>query len=100
MPIPRHIGVSWFLQNLAKKIGLSSVPVSQYIPRTLDVVSTKSKLEKGNLEMIPLEFNQNIIIAEETQKALEKPQSNSSAKSATKNPKKSQPSPKEIETAQ
>ncbi|MAP24601.1 MAG: hypothetical protein CMM87_03605 [Rickettsiales bacterium] len=90
MPIPRHIGVSWFLQNIAKEIGSSAVPISQYIPQTLDVVATKSQLEKGSLALTSLEFNNNIVTATKTQNTLGKSQTNN-------NPN---PAPKETETTQ
>ena len=98
MPIPRHIGVNWFLQDLARKVGASKVPISQYIPQTLDVVTTKSQLEKASLEPPPLEFNRNIVLAEEILDVLEKPEPFD--KEPSKNLKKAKPSQKKIEKAQ
>lgn len=62
LPIPEHLGVTWFLQSLAKALPSSAdIPISQYIPQTLDVVSDKTTLEKRSMDILQPKFNQTLV---------------------------------------
>jgi len=62
LPIPEHLGVTWFLQSLAKVLPPSvDVPISQYIPQTLDVISDKEILEKRSADILQPKFNQTLV---------------------------------------
>ena len=62
LPIPEHLGVTWFLQSLAKALPSSvDIPISQYIPKTLDVISDKTILEKRSMDILQPEFNQTLM---------------------------------------